>query len=377
VVGSDYFVTWGSFSRPCSHLAYLELNRFGSFYEYGFDGQLYPDYSPPGYWGSLGRPRQSSQHYDLVRYGIVKAFFDPAAGVLFPITVPSEKYNAAISLQRMSLEFISLVGPPLGGFLIARYNIGIAFFFDGASFLFSIGLLGWMRLNKPSENPASQPKKGLDVAELMAGFLFVWKERGMLAFTNAFNDAEAVLVPILARNILKLSAVQFGLLGTCAAAGTLSGAFLMSLIGDRIRHRSLVICGGMMLFGFTIIAMGLATEAWHLYLAYFIFGVAFIIPDVVSSTLWLFVIPERLRGRVFSLLGTIAMSLNPLGFLLAGFLGNVYGVRAGLWIGGGAIAALCALIIIYPPARNLDRYAAEEAVDESQNLHLQKNMRSD
>lgn len=302
-------------------------------------------------------------------YGIVKAFFNPAVGVLFPTTISSEQYNAAISFQRMSMEVVSLVGPPLGGALIARYNIGAAFLFDAASFVLSAGAVRWMRLKKSSWNSSSSSKKGLDFAELTAGFQFVWQEKGMLAFilffafTNALNDAEAVLVPILARSTLRLSAIQFGLLGTFASAGVLSSAFLMNLVGDRIRHRSFVICGGMALFGFTIINMGIATEAWHLYIAYFIFGLTFVVPDVVSSTLWLAVIPEHLRGRVFALLGAIAMSLNPVGFLLAGLLGSVYGVRAGLWIGGGAIALLCAVVIIYPPARNLDNHTSKNIAE--------------
>ncbi len=299
-------------------------------------------------------------------YGLVRAFFDPAAGALFPATISSEKYNAAISLQRISLEFVSLIGPALGGALIVRYNVSAAFFFDAVSFIFSAGSLGWLRLKRSPESSLYATKKSLDVTELTAGFRFLWQEKGILAFimlfslTNAFNNVEPVLLPILTRNILKLSAVQYGLFGTCMAVGTFSGAFLMNVIGDRIRRRSLAICSGVLLFGLAIIGMGIAQEAWHLYILYFIFGLTFIIPDIVSSTLWFSLIPEHLRGRVFSVLGTIAMSLNPLGFILAGVLGSVYGVRTGIWIGGGAIAVISMLVLIYSPARGLDHRAVQE-----------------
>lgn len=299
-------------------------------------------------------------------YGLVDAFFSPAAQSLFARTISSEKYNVALSFVRISLELAALIGPALGGALIARYNINAAFFFDAATFLVSAVSLGWMRFKKSPENSSNVPQGRLNVAEFTAGFRFIWNTKGLFAIillfslTNALNDVEAVLIPLLAHNVLKLSAAQFGLFGTFAAIGTFSGAFIVNVLGDRIRYHSLIICGGMLLFGLVIIGMGLAQEAWQLYLLYIIFGLTFIIPDLLSSTLWFSAIPEDLRGRVFSVLGTIATSLNPLGLIFAGVLGSVYGVRAGIWIGGGAIVVVSLLVLIYPPARNLDQYVRHQ-----------------
>lgn len=60
------------------------------------------------------------------------------------------------------------------------------------------------------------------------------------------------------------------------------------------------------------------------------------------------------RGRVFSVMSTIAMGLNPLGLLAAGWLGQAVGIRQGLWMGGGAIVLLSALALLALATRRLD-----------------------
>ena len=100
--------------------------------------------------------------------------------------------------------------------------------------------------------------------------------------------------------------------------------------------------------------METAQTLWQLYGAYFLFGFSFAVGEVISSTLFLYAIPDHLRGRVFSVISTLALAANPLGFLLAGGLGTLYGPRAGLWIGGGAIVVLGIIALFLPMVRSLD-----------------------
>jgi MFS family permease len=196
---------------------------------------------------------------------------------------------------------------------------------------------------------------------LTAGFRFLWQEKGMLAVvllfavTNALNDVEAVLVPLLARVALRMPADRFGLLASFVGSGTVVGTLLIGSVGHRIRNRALVICGSMIIFGCAIMSMGLAQEAWELYASYSVFGFTFIIAELVSSTLWLHMVPADMRGRVFSVMSTLAMGLNPLGYLLAGVLGSVWGVRVGILIGGGAVVIVSVGALLVRPVWSLNR----------------------
>jgi MFS family permease len=176
----------------------------------------------------------------------------------------------------------------------------------------------------------------------------------IFSLTNGINDVEAVLTPVLARGTLHLTALAFGLLASCFGIGALGGALLMGLFGQRQRHRAGAICGSLALFGLAIGAMGLAQSAAVLYAAYLVAGASFIVTEIASSTIWQQIIPNQMLGRVFGVMGTLAMCMNPLGLVLAGVLGQVFGVRQGLLMGGGSIIALSVLAFLLPAVRALD-----------------------
>lgn len=309
----------------------------------------------------------------VVFYGLVGAFFNPALSALVPSLVRPEQYDAANVLRQITLQTATLLGPALGGYLIARWSVGSALAFDAATFAVSFLALSLMRRRSRRAGPqisegeaaatapaAGKGKRGLRWRELLGGVRFLGREPGVLvlvlffSLTNGLNNVEAVLVPRLARYELGLSAEAFGLLASAMGVGTLLGALVIGLVAQRIHRRAQLICLSMTVFGAAIVAMGLADRALVLDGAYFALGVSFIIPEVVFGTLLQRIIPLDSRGRVFSVLGLISMSMNPLGFLLAGYLGDNLGPRIGLLLGGGVIAALSLLALAVPAVRRLN-----------------------
>jgi len=270
--------------------------------------------------------------------------------------------SASNALLQIGRTAGTLLGPALGGYLIAKFSISAALTFDAATFAIAAISILLIRQRRDSLKVVEEtsPSQTSQIRQITAGFRFLWQEQGMLtvvllfAIINALNNVEAVLVPLLVRVTLKLSAEQFGFMTSLLGVGSLAGTLLTGLFGNSIRKPALVICVSIGLFGLSIIAMGLAQEIWQLYSAYFLFGFSFIIAELVSSTMWLHMVPVDLRGRVFSVLSTLAMGLNPLGFVLAGVLGSVFGVREGIWIGGGAVAILSIVALLLPSVRSLD-----------------------
>src|SRR5215469_885718 len=288
-------------------------------------------------------------------YGLVSAFFNPALGALMPSLVPPSEYISANALSQITTQMATLLGPALGGFLISQFSIGAALGFDAATFLVSVVALAFVKEKRASgsagETVISATSRSSDVhetamvkkhpswyREFSAAVRFLWGEKGILSMflvfspSNGINDVEAVLTPVLAHSILHLTALAFGLLASFFGIGAVSGALVMGLFGQHLRHRAAATCSSLALFGLAIVAMGFAPNALTLYGAYLVAGASFVVTEVASAALFQPIIPNEVRGRVFGVMTTLAMGMNPLGLVLAGVLGQVVGVRQGLWI---------------------------------------------
>jgi len=298
-----------------------------------------------------------------VIYGIVSAFFNPALSALYPVLVPSEQYDAANGLRQVVLQGATLGGPALAGYLIAQWSVAAALAFDALTFVIAFLTLFAARrkvFERPIPTASAESSTRSRWGEIFGGIRFLLGERGVLtlilffSLTNGINDVEAVLVPRVVRDDLHLDATAFGLLASCMGIGTLSGALITGLFASRMRGRAQVICLAVFVFGAAIASMGLAQSSLELDAAYVVMGISFIVPEVIFGTLLQRIIPAASRGRVYSVLGLIAMAMNPVGLVGAGALGDTLGPRAGLLIGGGLISLLSALVILFPSVRSLN-----------------------
>lgn len=301
----------------------------------------------------------------VIFYSVVQAIYAPAMVVLFAAVVPEKEYHASNALQQIGLRTAELLGPALGGYLIAQFSIGAAFTFDAATFLLSaIALLLIRQRAKARVEQKIQPEVERQPfklkQEVLSGFRALWQEQQLFALvvvgslSNGLNNVEAVLVPLLARFTLKLSAIEYGFFATCFGIGAIIGAFVIGMLPGTFRYRARIICLSNIVFGLTLFAMGTTQNVWELYGAYFLWGFSFSVYETNFSTLTLLLIPPQSRGRVFSIISMLAMGLNPLGFLLAGVLGGLLGVRGGTWAGGGAIALLSIIALFWLRMRRLD-----------------------
>ncbi len=304
----------------------------------------------------------------VVVYGLFAAFFSPAVVALYPSLVKQEQYAQANSLRQIAANVAVLVGPVLGGYLVAQYSVAAALAFDAATFLvaaFASLLMGRVPQEPAPDVPATTgaPAKPQHTNSPFAGVLFLWSEPGLLimalvfSLINGLNNVEAILVPFVVQRELHLPATAYGVMGACLGLGMIGGALVIGSLESHLRRRILVICVSLLVFGGAIAAMGVTHTIWAFYVAYVGMGLGFIVPEVLVSTLLQRIIPADRRGRVFSVIGAVAMAMNPLGFLLAGALGQRFGPRGGLLIGGAAIVALAVLMLLIPAVRRLDRRA--------------------
>ncbi len=269
--------------------------------------------------------------------------------------VPQEGFAPLSGWQQTGNNVANLLGPTLGGILVGLLGIPGTIVAGAAAALpnwFGIALNRLPERSRPQETEAEHNG-------FARGWQFLRQHPGLLAMvlffslTNGLNNVEAVLVPLLARLVLHLPAWQFGLLSTAFGGGGLAGAWLGVHLDRAQPGRLGWAFGAMAVFALAIVAMGFAGDGAELALSYLVLGLSFTVAEVMTNVLWQRMVPDDLRGRVLSTMGTLARSANPLGYVLAGWLGAFLGVRAGLWAGGSAILLLTATVSLLGPVRSL------------------------
>ena len=292
----------------------------------------------------------------------LSAVLQPSVSAWIFGMTPQEDFAALNGWRQAASHLASLLGPSLGGILIAVAGVPGTIVAGALA-----GVANWLGigLNRRPERPREQSPGASEAGRgVLAGWRFLRQHPGMLGMilffsaTNGLNNVEAVLVPLLARLVLHLPAWQFGLLFTAFGVGGIAGSWVGVRLDAHGVRRLPWAFAAMAVFGLAIVAMGFARSALWLGLAYLVLGLSFALTEVLTSTLWQRMVPDDMRGRVMSTMGTLARTANPIGFLLAGWLGVVVGIRGGLWVGGGAIIGLTLLISVSRQVRTLERSLA-------------------
>ena len=232
-----------------------------------------------------------------------------------------EHLGNAIALNSSMFNLARLVGPAIGGFVVAAYGAGVCYVVDGISYAAVIvGLLA-MRLNLPPRRTEAQHPW----SDLREGFAGVFAFRPMrvliitLAVVSAVGFSYTVLTPMFARDIFAGDARVLGYLMSASGIGALSGAVYL---GSRATIRGL---GKVVALGSTLMGVGLLGFACSRVLALSlvclgVVGLGGVLTMASSNTLVQSIVEEHRRGRVMSIFTMAFTGTMPLGNLLAGYI---------------------------------------------------------
>ncbi|MGH3011954.1 MAG: MFS transporter [Gaiellaceae bacterium] len=289
-----------------------------------------------------------------VVFGTGEAFFGPAFMSLVPQIVPRHLLLQANSLDQFIRPFaFLLVGPAIGGWLVASVGTGWAFVLDASTFLVSAAAIFLIRHRKAVSEAVSEPSTSL-LRDLREGLAFVrahaWLWATLLAaaaFLLAYWGPIDVLVPYRVRNELGGSASDFGLVLACGGIGSILAALVLGQRGLPRRHITFMYSawtiGCLALVGF-----GLATAVWQLQAISLLEGAFFTAGLVVWGTLVQSLVPGELLGRVTSLDWFVSTSLVPVSFALTGPVSALLGAQTTL-VAGGITAALVTIAFLFVP----------------------------
>ena len=290
--------------------------------------------------------------------GIINAF-DMTARQAFVIHLVDrrEDMGNAIALNSSTFNLARLVGPGIGGLLIAATNAGWCYLIDAVSYLPVICSL-CLIIPRVIERPASPgPLGALDVtgkpsalgvmAQLHAGIRYVlsFPPIGntllLVAGASFFGFAAPVLLPILARDVFQGDARTLGWMMSASGVGALAGAIYLSTRGG-IKGIGTVITLGGVAMGVGLVGCGLSRglDTALIFLAFL--GTGGVLLMASSNTVIQSLTDDDKRGRVMSLFAMAFTGTTPMGNLLIGALaGGRVGVRWTM-VGCGVCCAICA-----------------------------------
>jgi hypothetical protein len=292
-------------------------------------------------------------------FGSGEAFFGPAFSSIVPQIVPRHLLLEANSLDQFirPLAFM-LVGPALGGWIVAVLGPGEAFLLNAATFAVSAGAILLMR---PRPLPRGQAEERSVLRELREGLAFVrahtWLWVTLLAaavFLLAYWGPLDVLVPFRVRNDLGGGADDFGLVLACGGIGSILAALFVGHRGLPRRHITFMYLAWT-LGSFALVGFGVATAVWQMMVIAVAEGACFTAGLIVWGTLVHTLVPTGLLGRVTSLDWFVSTSLVPVSFALTGPIAAGLGVEATLVAAGIAAAAATLVCLFVPGVRDTEK----------------------
>jgi MFS family permease len=297
-------------------------------------------------------------------FGAGTAFFGPAFDAIVPQLVPGDDLNQANSLDQFIRPAAArMIGPALGGWLIAAWGgrVGFAFLINGLTFLISIACVYLMRARSVERSPEEGASAIRDIRE---GFRFVrsrvWLWGTLLAATLAyliFWGPSEVLLPFLVKNQLGGTARDLGFVFALGGVGAMFAAIVMGNREMPRRHITFMY-GVWTISTLAVAGYGLARFPWQAMVASFIFNALEGAGTIVWATTKGRLVPERLLGRVSSFDWFISIGLVPISFALTGPVAAMFGVRETL-VGAGVLGGIVTLAFLFLPGmRDLERTGA-------------------
>lgn len=268
----------------------------------------------------------------------------PTRSSAIPRLVPPERLPAAIALNQLNFQTASIVGPAVGGVLIATIGIAGAYAVDVLTFLATLTALLAIRPLPPLRDAA---RPGL--AAIAEGLRFARRERAIFgSFAIDFNamifGMPTSLFPVLALDVFQTGPTGFGLLAAAPAAGSFLAALLSGWISS-VRRTGRAIVIAVVGWGLAITAFGLVTFSFPLALLFLaLAGAADVLSAVFRSTLVQLTTPDELRGRVMSIHGLVVTSGPRIGDIEAATVAALVGPQAAV-VSGGLLCLLGVVVV--------------------------------
>ena len=286
--------------------------------------------------------------------GLVNTVDMPARQSFVVEMVGSDDIANAIALNSAVFNGARIVGPAIGGVLIALVGTALCFIINGLSY--GAVVVGLLAMRESELMPAARMAIPRSISEvrsgLSEGLRYVWHTPvvllaiSVIGFVSTFGMNFNVVLPVMAAGVLNAGSIGFGILYASMGAGALTAALAAAML---TRPRLRILIGGGIVLGMAEFVLASTSSLPVAALAVYFAGLGAIATAISANSLVQITVPGPLRGRVMSVYTTVFAGSTPFGNGMTGGVGGLWGTPAALvmngavTIGAEAIAAIAIL----------------------------------
>jgi len=288
--------------------------------------------------------------------GIAWTFTEPVRQSMIPSIVPKDELPNAIALNSGGFNLMKVVGPALGGAMIALFGPSGNFFVQAIAYVGVLFMIYWMNVPPTS----AQTRQASALANLKEGFAYVWSTPAVLALMilayvpRVFAVPYQTLMPVFQKDVLKVGPEGLGLLMAAPGVGAVIAVLLLASLGNRMRRQGLLLVAGIVILGFFLILFSQITYFPLALISLVFVGIFQMLFLASTNTILQMIVPDKLRGRVMSLY-MLDRGFMPAGALFAGVTAHFIGAP---WTVAtmGAIVIVLVLVVAWrvPALRTLE-----------------------
>jgi len=267
--------------------------------------------------------------------GSAQSLSTPAYLSVLPTLVQREHLANAIALNSTQFNLSRMIGPMVGGALLAFFGATWCFGVNAISYASVIAVLLFITLPKmQSLNPQKKLwhsiKEGIEAVAKKEELVMLVV---IISSVSFFANPLITFLPVLAKERLSSDAQGFSFLLASFGGGAVIGALVLASIGF-IENRFKVVLIASLALGFFCVSLALSTEFWMSLTLMFFTGIAYVACGSTANTIMQTTVEDHIRGRALSIYALAFRGGVPIGNLLSGLIVQHMNVQTALMLNG-------------------------------------------
>ena len=286
--------------------------------------------------------------------GLASALNNPAYQALYPDLVEREDLMNAVALNSAQFNLSRAIGPMLAGLALGSLGAAWCFYLNSVSFMALI--IPLMIIAVPHQH--SGKLTGVWEA-ILDGLRFVRQKPILIilltvpAFLSLLGLPFVVLMPAIARDMVHTGASGLGYLMAGAGLGAVTSALILASLEDPA-HKVNWILSSAALFSLALILLATVHSFWWAFVVLMVLGSTMVGALALTNSTLQMSSPPALRGRVMSMYNLAVLGLAPFGSLQMGTIGQAWGMRIALALGGSVcLVYFLSLLALLPRLQRL------------------------
>ena len=277
--------------------------------------------------------------------GVNQALYFPARQATVLEMVGRGELASAVALNSTAFNLARIIGPAVGGIVIAAFGVAVCFWLNAVSYLGVIAALLTVRRRPRTEGPPQTAVQLIGEAlryvartPSLAG-LFL-----LLFVAGTFGANFNLVLPLFTRIVLHADADTLGYLFAAQGLGSLVGAITMTIAGGVLLEPRRIVMGGLLFAGMELVFLVMPSFGQSIVLL-LVIGWSFAVYSIGTNTFVQVRSPDRMQGRMVSLYSMLFIGVTPIGNIWAGIVAHLFGPSAAVWM-GGALTAVAGLAVL-------------------------------